>query len=561
MAVRMIFNTTTGVDADANGDLWVLLNGRYITNTSDGFDFLTFTGNQLAVSGSIYSELDGIDSDTNSASNSVEVLETGSVFGASDGIEMAGNNHEVIVRGTVTGLADRGVQMIGDAASVTNSGTIFGATDGVLLDGDNSFLSNSGVINGDQLGVEVQGTGNKVINTGVLAGLFHGVDFNTLTNAENALINSGTISGGDPTSLALRGDHGNETVVNSGKITGNVDLLGGADLFDGRGGTVTGSVRGGDGDDTYIIDDAAMLLVEDLDAGTDEVQSLVTYTLAQNLENLTLLGTVDLDGRGNALANVMVGNEGSNTLAGRKGDDDLSGGIGADLLRGQRGNDTLQGDQGDDSLKGGFGADSLIGGEDNDLLQGENGNDTLSGGLDDDTLEGGAGADSLLGEEGLDLLKGADGNDTLRGQQGDDTLRGGVGNDLLAGGADNDLQLGEDGKDTLNGGVGNDTLNGGKGADVLSGDTGNDRLIGGTGSDEFVFADGFGVDVIQGFEATNNNEKINLVAVSSIISFADISGGHMSQVGADVVIDAGAGNTITLLNVNLGDLGAADFIF
>ena len=144
---------------------------------------------------------------------------------------------------------------------------------------------------------------------------------------------------------------------------------------------------------------------------------------------------------------------------------------------------------------------------------------------------------------------------------GNDTLRAGTGDDLLSGENGIDFLLGEDGRDTLFGGAGNDTLNGGKGADILRGDSGDDRLIGGNGADQFVFTDGFGADVIQGFEATNNNEKINLFAVSSITSFADLSGNHMSQAGADVLIDAGAGNTITLLNVNLGDLGAADFIF
>ena len=35
----------------------------------------------------------------------------------------------------------------------------------------------------------------------------------------------------------------------------------------------------------------------------------------------------------------------------------------------------------------------------------------------------------------------------------------------------------------------------------------------------------------------------------------------MSQVGADVVIDDGLGNTITLLSVNISDLDAVDFVF
>lgn len=35
----------------------------------------------------------------------------------------------------------------------------------------------------------------------------------------------------------------------------------------------------------------------------------------------------------------------------------------------------------------------------------------------------------------------------------------------------------------------------------------------------------------------------------------------MSEQGADVLIDAGGGNVITLLDVELGELHAADFLF
>ena len=87
---------------------------------------------------------------------------------------------------------------------------------------------------------------------------------------------------------------------------------------------------GGRGNDTYVVDNLGDTVTENLNAGTDLVQSSVTFTLGANLENLTLTGTDNLNGTGNGLNNTLTGNAGNNILDGGAGADTMTGGLGDD---------------------------------------------------------------------------------------------------------------------------------------------------------------------------------------------------------------------------------------
>jgi Ca2+-binding RTX toxin-like protein len=124
----------------------------------------------------------------------------------------------------------------------------------------------------------------------------------------------------------------------------DLDLGGGNDLYDGRGGTVSGVVTGGLGDDLFIID-SKIAIVENVGEGTDTIKSTISMNFSagvlagQELENLTLLGTKKLNATGNALDNTIIGNRGNNHLSGESGDDILTGGKGADIFIFKNGSD------------------------------------------------------------------------------------------------------------------------------------------------------------------------------------------------------------------------------
>ncbi|HET7714069.1 MAG TPA: hypothetical protein VFK86_00425 [Bauldia sp.] len=158
----------------------------------------------------------------------------------------------------VAGDGASGILAVGDGNHITNSGRI--ATDGGIAGaGPLGPLSAAGVIvSGHDAIVENETTG--LIRSADAASA--AVELNIIeriglivADTATRLENFGKIKGAD---LAILGGAGEETVVNRGRIVGDVDLGAGADTFVfGKGGTVASTVLLGEGDDLVCIRNGA----------------------------------------------------------------------------------------------------------------------------------------------------------------------------------------------------------------------------------------------------------------------------------------------------------------
>jgi serralysin len=211
--------------------------------------------------------------------------------------------------------------------------------------GGNDTLRGGGGI--DTVTYEAAAAG-VTVNLGLAGGqATGGAGTDTISGFENLTgsTHDDTLSGNGAVNT-VEGLAGNDTLNGRG---GNDVLLGdgGNDVLNGNGGA--DAMTGGLGNDLYYVNNAGDTVTESSSSGgTDQVNTTLSFTLGNNVENLVIVGNGTSNGTGNSLDNVLQGNAAAN------------------IFKGLAGADTLKGGAGDDSLNGGTGQDTLVGGAGND---------------------------------------------------------------------------------------------------------------------------------------------------------------------------------------------------
>lgn len=428
------------------------------------------------------------------------------------------------------------LRLIENATGGAGNDTLIGSSAANVLNGGAGADRMTGNAGNDVYVVD--NAGDKAIETSATGGIDQVTSRITYTlgaNLENLLLTGSAAIGGTGNGLAniLTGNAG-ENALNGGS---------GDDRLDGAAGADT--MNGGAGNDLFIVDNAADKAVEASGAGTDTVQSLVSFTLAVNVERLVLAGTAAINGAGNAGANTITGNAAANVLNGLAGADTLAGGAGGDTYVVDNVGDKVvetSSAGGTDLVKSsvsfalGANVENLtltgsdaVSGAGNDLantLTGNNAANYLNGGGGADRMNGGAGDDRYVVNNAGDQVTeasatgGTDGinssvsytlgtnleNLTLTGTEAIDGTGNALANALTGNGTRNVLS-GGDGSDRIRGVGGSDTLAGGGGDDRLYGGSGADSLTGGSGKDGFHFDSALGsanVDTIADFSAASD---------------------------------------------------------
>ncbi len=366
----------------------------------------------------------------------IEHLDASDVSGGGMTLTGSGLGNKI----TGTGFAD---VIDGGAGDDTLNGG--GASDGVdVLKGG---AGNDTYVLADDASATIDESEGSATDTDTvqLVGAAFGDTITAYTLAEGIeVLDAGKIEAG----MTLNGHAGASTIIGGGgndTLTGSIDGTGAA-LGDGA----IDVLRGGEGNDTYILTDADDAVEE---SGASEGDTIVlkgagsngvfgtagheAYALADNVE---ILDASDVAAgmalTGNALANSILGGAGSDTLTG-------SASAGAASADGRV--DTLDGGAGDDTYE-------LV--EDIDIVL-----DTGTADRDTVVLKGAAWGATIAGYtlgagSGVEVLDASEagGAMALAGNELANAILGGSGNDTLYGGAAGDGTI-----DTLEGGAGDDT--------------------------------------------------------------------------------------------------------
>ncbi|KQT55411.1 hypothetical protein ASG52_24725 [Methylobacterium sp. Leaf456] len=193
------------------------------------------------------------------------------------------------------------------------------------------------VITGDAGNNVLDGAGGADTLTGGLGNDTYAVD-----NAGDVVVeavNAGIDTVRSAISYTLVANVENLTLTGTAAVKGTGNALantltgnGAANVLNGGAGADT--MIGGAGSDTYTVDNVGDRAVETNGAaGIDTVHASVSFSLGgSELENMVFIGTGNLNGTGNSIANNLKGNVGANVL---------NGGLGNDTLTGLSGKDTF----------------------------------------------------------------------------------------------------------------------------------------------------------------------------------------------------------------------------
>ncbi len=193
-----------------------------------------------------------------------------------------------------------------------------------------------------------------------------------------------------------------------------------ANQLDGGGNADT--LKGGTGDDTYIVDHVGDIVTESFNAGIDAVNSSITYRLLNNIENMNLTGTLEIDGTGNGLVNLITGNAAINKINGGAGADIMIGGLGGDIYFVDNENDTIT-----EYLNEGI---DKVNSSKTYTLPDHVENLSLTGTLAINAT-GNEAANTIIGNTASNQLIGGAGNDILNGAEGANIMTGGAGKDYF----------------------------------------------------------------------------------------------------------------------------------
>lgn len=300
-AEALILTGTGAVDGTGNAQS-NLLQGNGAANTLTGGDGNDMLNGRLGVD----TLIGGTGNDTYLFEDDLDiVVEEAGPAGGRDVIQsrfsltLADNVEDGVLTGSATHLTGNSLSNVltGNAVANVIDG---GAGADVLIGG----RGNDRYIVGEQADtvVEQAGEGADTIEASV--------NYTLGANVEHLVLTGNAQAGmGNALNNKLTGNAGANTLFGQ---EGNDELDGGA------GADV---MIGGVGNDRYHVDSSDDLVVEQAGEGTDTVYASVSHALADNVENLVLTGTGNINAVGNAGNNRLQGNAGNNVLFGGLGND------------------------------------------------------------------------------------------------------------------------------------------------------------------------------------------------------------------------------------------------